>query len=372
MVTLRCSAGPERAFGVNLMANTSILGFGIPLSPVTWIFASASPLPSSPRWLSRERRPRGITYCPVTWCGPGPRPSSAVGSAASAGDDLPVHRPPERRRAVHDPVHRPRGCCGCASRAGRYAAAWCSPRWWSTRASSTRSCFSSPRSHWASPPAYLPPGRSSGGPGVAARVRIAVLAAGAVLAYPLWFQFAGPQAYHGLPQPVLALSSGPSPRSRSSASVRSSATRPGSPGSATSPSRTRSSAGRCSCCWSRRQSRSGGSGSRGRRHHRCPSSGCSRSARRCAMTAGRPRGAHPGSWLSKLPLFDSVVPTGLGTGGAHRWWACCWRYWSTGTSRCTRPHRSRSSPHPHRRRRRGGGCRCDCCGRPRSVWPLCR
>ncbi|UWZ34115.1 hypothetical protein Drose_22985 [Dactylosporangium roseum] len=195
--------------GVNLMANTSILGLAVPLSPVTLLFGAGVTFAiistlalagTAVAWyfvLSRDVvSSKAAAYVGALFCGFGPAMVSQVtGHPNIAGQFLIpfIVRMVIRLREPGPAVRRGLGLAALV----------------------VYQCFINEEILFLTAcalavflVAYLPPREMLPAARAALpTLGVTALAAGAVLAYPLWHQFAGPQAYHGLPEFVRGFSS---------------------------------------------------------------------------------------------------------------------------------------------------------------------
>jgi hypothetical protein len=191
--------------GVNLMANTSILGLAIPLSPITLLFGAAATFvvistlalaATAAAWyylLSRDVvLSRGAAWVGALFAGFGPAMiSQSTGHPNIAAQFvLPF--------IVHHVIH-------LRNDARPYK------RGITLGLLIVLQCFLNEEVLFLGVLAFgvfllvRLPGRELGpsARAVLPGLGVAALVAGALLAYPLWHQFAGPQAYHGLPDWVL-------------------------------------------------------------------------------------------------------------------------------------------------------------------------
>ncbi|GAB3855460.1 glycosyl transferase [Dactylosporangium cerinum] len=191
--------------GVNLMANTSILGLALPLAPITLLFgapvtfaliSTIAPAATSIAWFFMlvgcgVVRSRTAAYLGALFCGFGPAMVSQTTAHPNIAGQFMIPLilwAVFRMRTPGNPVRKGLVLAGLV----------------------VYQCFINEEVLFLAAFAllvfllvFLRPGEMLPAARAALpALGVTALAAGAVMAYPLWHQFAGPQAYHGLPDHV--------------------------------------------------------------------------------------------------------------------------------------------------------------------------
>jgi hypothetical protein len=187
--------------GVNMMANTSVLALSLPFAPVTHFFGAGVAVAAAHRWACPAPPRPGTGCCPGIWSQPGRGLDRRAVVRVRAGDGVARERARELRQPVRGAVHRLAGAAAARARPDRARRVALGLLIVLQVFINEETLLFTALTLGVFVLAYaaMAPRRRVPRRRLRRRLGVGGAVAGVLLAYPLWFQFAGPGSYHGQP-----------------------------------------------------------------------------------------------------------------------------------------------------------------------------